>query len=158
MACRQMRLPQPAIAIISIAKFGQAKPQQPIWMSNVRCNGTEQHLDQCQHSGWGIHECDHDFDIGVACNVTGELAAWHAGTSVCNLDGCVIGKQVCRVQRSLVCNTFRANRIELNRRCPLLTSSPTEAGQYNEQVLWPPDHGCERRLGQGKQSSTLSSP
>jgi hypothetical protein len=39
-----------------------------IWLSNVYCNGYEQTLNSCYHSGWGIAHCNHDDDIGVECS------------------------------------------------------------------------------------------
>ena len=36
-------------------------------MNNVRCTGNETRLGDCQFNGWGIHNCGHYQDAGVAC-------------------------------------------------------------------------------------------
>ena len=38
-----------------------------IWLSNLRCLGTETTLANCPHSGFGVHNCDHFEDAGVRC-------------------------------------------------------------------------------------------
>ena len=43
----------------------------PIWMDDVRCSGGEEVLDECTFRGWGLHNCQHDDDVGVVC-VPGE--------------------------------------------------------------------------------------
>jgi len=39
----------------------------PIWLDNVRCNGTEMNIAECSHDGWGVHNCEHHEDVAVAC-------------------------------------------------------------------------------------------
>uniref|UniRef100_A0A663F9W9 SRCR domain-containing protein n=1 Tax=Aquila chrysaetos chrysaetos TaxID=223781 RepID=A0A663F9W9_AQUCH len=39
----------------------------PIWMDDVGCKGTESALSDCEHRGWGEHNCDHSKDAGVLC-------------------------------------------------------------------------------------------
>ncbi|XP_073669793.1 scavenger receptor cysteine-rich domain-containing protein DMBT1-like [Paramisgurnus dabryanus] len=38
-----------------------------LWMDDVYCTGTELSLTDCTFRGWGIHNCDHSFDVGVIC-------------------------------------------------------------------------------------------
>ena len=38
-----------------------------IWLDNVQCNGTETSIADCQHSGWGNHNCGHDETVSVSC-------------------------------------------------------------------------------------------
>ncbi len=39
----------------------------PIWMDDVRCLRGEELLEECTFRGWGVHNCQHDDDVGVVC-------------------------------------------------------------------------------------------
>ena len=43
----------------------------PIFLGNVDCRGDETSLENCSHSGIGIHECSHSQDAGVICSQQG---------------------------------------------------------------------------------------
>ena len=39
----------------------------PIFLDNVGCHGTESSLLECYHPGIGVHNCQHDDDVGIEC-------------------------------------------------------------------------------------------
>ena len=39
----------------------------PIWMDDVACSGSESHIYDCGHRGWGNHDCTHSRDASVQC-------------------------------------------------------------------------------------------
>ncbi|XP_072047055.1 uncharacterized protein [Amphiura filiformis] len=64
--CRQLGFPSGDAQAVSDAQFGEGIGQ--IWLDDVRCSGFDSGLDECRHSGWGNHNCNHYEDAGVICN------------------------------------------------------------------------------------------
>eukprot|EP00731_Ephydatia_muelleri_P013602 Em0007g912a len=46
------------------AYFGAGSSNQPIWLYDINCLGTETNVGQCLSGGWGIHNCVHLEDVG----------------------------------------------------------------------------------------------
>lgn len=46
--------------------FGQGSGMT--FLDDVKCQGTERSISQCQHPGWGISNCEHSEDVGVICD------------------------------------------------------------------------------------------
>lgn len=38
-----------------------------IFLSDMHCNGSESRLIDCNHSGIGVHNCQHSNDVGLRC-------------------------------------------------------------------------------------------
>lgn len=45
----------------------QLNGSRKIWMDNLGCWGTEDDLGQCNFSPWGLNNCSHQQDVGIAC-------------------------------------------------------------------------------------------
>lgn len=62
--CRQLGF-ENAIQSYSNAYFGQGSGR--IWMDEVGCFGYESSISNCNHNGFGVHDCSHSEDAGVLC-------------------------------------------------------------------------------------------
>ncbi|XP_054848819.1 deleted in malignant brain tumors 1 protein-like [Eublepharis macularius] len=63
--CRELGCGK-AISAPHGAHFGEGK--DPIWLDNVKCDGTEAALKDCRKKPWGDHNCKHQEDAGVVCS------------------------------------------------------------------------------------------
>ncbi|XP_026208372.1 deleted in malignant brain tumors 1 protein-like [Anabas testudineus] len=55
-----------ALGAFSLASSGEDTGQ--IWLDDVDCSGNESSLTECQHNGFGKHNCRHSKDAGVVCS------------------------------------------------------------------------------------------
>ena len=62
--CRQLGFHK-AFKAHSGAAHGQGSG--PIWMDEVTCTGSESHISDCSHRGWGKSDCTHSRDASVQC-------------------------------------------------------------------------------------------
>ena len=90
--CKQLGFPQASHAY-SGATHGQGTG--PIWMDDVACSGSESHIYDCSHRGWGNNACTHSNDASVNCSVvrlagggskSGRVEVYYNGTwgTVCD--------------------------------------------------------------------------
>ncbi|CAM9878563.1 unnamed protein product [Lampetra planeri] len=54
-----------ALAAPGAAHFGRGRG--PVHLDNVRCEGYESALWECEHAGWGDHNCGHHEDASIVC-------------------------------------------------------------------------------------------
>lgn len=64
-ACRQLGFPY-AVAALATPVFGEGVGA--IWMDNVECNGTEQHIAECRRTPLDNINCGHSEDAGIVCS------------------------------------------------------------------------------------------
>ena len=67
-ACRELGLPSSNARVNKFWQFASGGTQT--WLSEVSCDGSESHLSECGHAGWGIHNHDswgHSEDAGIVC-------------------------------------------------------------------------------------------
>jgi len=60
----------------------------PIWLDDLQCTGTETHLFNCSHGGWGEHNCVHNEDVSITCR--GSVNGNVQNDVECNSRVCVI--------------------------------------------------------------------
>ena len=63
-ACRQLGYSGVSSYDISVAN---SPSSQRIWLDHVGCSGTESKLINCNHRGYGVHNCSHSEDVGIRC-------------------------------------------------------------------------------------------
>ena len=61
--CRQLGLGSTG----TLTSYGAGPSGYPIYLDDVRCNGSEANILACQHSRLGDHNCFHSDDVGVTC-------------------------------------------------------------------------------------------
>ncbi|XP_064519929.1 soluble scavenger receptor cysteine-rich domain-containing protein SSC5D-like [Pseudopipra pipra] len=63
--CRQLNCGEP-VSVLGRSYFGPSRKR--ILLDDVRCKGTEAHLWDCKHAGWGRHNCNRNEEVGVICS------------------------------------------------------------------------------------------
>ncbi|XP_073537753.1 scavenger receptor cysteine-rich domain-containing protein DMBT1-like [Phyllobates terribilis] len=79
--CRQLNCGQ-ALAFNGSAAFGQG--QGLIVLDDVQCSGNEQHVWDCPHQPFTVHNCEHNEDAGVVCSGSDMSLRLVNGNGQCN--------------------------------------------------------------------------
>ncbi|XP_059897442.1 deleted in malignant brain tumors 1 protein-like isoform X3 [Gadus macrocephalus] len=79
--CREMKCGT-ALGVKHTAYFGQGAG--PILLDDLRCNGQERALGECDHAGFGVNNCGHSEDAGVECSDVPLNVKLFNGTDRCN--------------------------------------------------------------------------
>ncbi|XP_067834489.1 deleted in malignant brain tumors 1 protein-like [Heptranchias perlo] len=129
-----------ALSATTAAQYGEGTG--PIWLDDVRCNGTEPALDQCPANPWGVNNCTHSQDVGVTCSGPVPVRLVN-GNNMCS------GRV--EVYRNSVWGSVCDNGWDINAAsvvCRLLNCgtalSATRAAQYGEGTgpIWLDDVRC----------------
>ncbi|XP_060564027.1 deleted in malignant brain tumors 1 protein-like [Ruditapes philippinarum] len=92
--CKMLHYQPTNPLVFGSAYFGAGK--SPILLDDVECKGNETLLSQCQHNGWGKHNCSHNDDVAMSCTTVrlvngsneyeGRLEVWSDGSwgTVCD--------------------------------------------------------------------------
>ena len=67
-------------------KYGPG--EGPIWMDDLRCDGTETSLADCSHTGWERENCGHHEDVSISCGKTFGTFALQLYSITCSSDYC----------------------------------------------------------------------
>lgn len=63
--CRQLNCGH-ALSVLGLSYYGPSG--KVIHLDDVQCRGSESHLWDCRHAGWGKHNCGLNEDVGVICS------------------------------------------------------------------------------------------
>ncbi|KAG7281942.1 hypothetical protein CRUP_003000 [Coryphaenoides rupestris] len=85
--CRQLGCGR-VLSAPGSARFGQG--QGPIWLDDTNCSGYESYLAQCTFRDLGSHNCGHQEDAGVVCEVLMLLSSCQTSSikSFSNVSSC----------------------------------------------------------------------
>lgn len=67
--CRQLHFPGAKSVVIG-KDYGEVSG--PIWLDDMTCKGTEDHLSTCEFKNWGVTDCSHKEDVGVVCETNNQ--------------------------------------------------------------------------------------
>ena len=59
-------------------------------MDGIKCDGTEKHVGECSHGGWGVHDCTHAEDVAVSCVVDSPITRTTSPTPTVKPNGAAI--------------------------------------------------------------------
>ena len=104
-----------------------------IWLSEVRCTGTETSLTSCTHGGFRTHPCSHDQDAGVRCTPCSPQGAIRLRGGTTNMTGRV---EICNDNVwGTVCDDLWDN-IDADVACRQLGFESSGELHFNIQVIY----------------------
>ena len=69
--CRQLGFIGFKSTSVDVGTFGAG--EGPIWLDDVQCTGSEESILDCDHRGFGVHNCDHREDVGIICGMLSDI-------------------------------------------------------------------------------------
>ncbi|MGH0149150.1 UNVERIFIED_CONTAM: hypothetical protein FKN15_014475 [Acipenser sinensis] len=110
--CKQLQCGTALNASVS-ASFGQGIG--PIWLDELRCQGNESTLWECDSGGWGQHNCNHKEDAGVVCSEFKDLrlAEGCSGPIEVLYNGIwrsVCGNRMTQITASVICQQLNCGK------------------------------------------------
>ena len=70
-ACAQMLLGPPQVSLYHRYKNFKELNISKIWLDDIVCKGDEESLSDCEHKGWGTHNCGHHENVHLQCSSPG---------------------------------------------------------------------------------------
>ena len=72
--CRTLGFPSASTVTACSGYPSASYYSQPVWLSNIECDGEEKSIMECSHSPYGLHSCEgHTQDVAVKCKGRGVI-------------------------------------------------------------------------------------
>ena len=91
--CREMGFSHALPLDPTCVGSAQDRSVRRTWLSNVRCRGDETSLAECEHDGWGIHDCLPNQHVMVRCSAGEDPAIQVPGNANGEEDQCPVSSR-----------------------------------------------------------------
>ena len=83
-------------------------------MDQVACTGSETHLFDCRHNGWGVHYCSHYEDVSISCYYYGATTTAAGGITAIyygNVIVMILSEYAVHTRPSFSCSKFIRDKL-----------------------------------------------